>query len=405
MAKATHHLKKKAWRAIRDLEPELRDLALQILHNPELGYEEARASRWLCQTLSRSGFQVERNLGGLPTAFRACRSSGSGPTIAFLAEYDALPEVGHGCGHNLIGPAATGAALGLASLFPRIEGQACVIGTPAEEFLGQVEGKIKLLEAGVFNNIDVALMMHPQYAYRLQGKDLAFIAAEITFTGRAAHAAADPWNGANALDGLLLTYSNINALRQHLRPEIRVHGIITDGGQAPNIIPGRTSAQLMVRAYDLENLEAAFKRVQDCARAGALASGTQVEIVRTTTVSATRINQTLNRLIAANLRQLGVEVKPEPLESSGSSDFGNVSQRLPAAMFWAGSHPPGIPWHSSEVARASGEERALKAMTLSACAMAGVAIDLLSDRALLDQARRDFAASSPTGPQENLRDD
>ncbi len=401
MKKVTVPLKEKAWQTIRDHEPELRDLALRILHNPELGYAEEKASRWLCQMLEREGFHVARNLGDLPTAFRACRSSGTGPTIAFLAEYDALPEVGHGCGHNLIGPAAVGAALGLAALFPQIAGRACVIGTPAEEFLGQVEGKIMLLEAGAFDNIDSALMMHPQYAYRLPGRDLAFIACEITFTGQPAHAAADPWNGANALDGLLLTYSNINALRQHLRPEIRVHGIITDGGQAPNIIPERASAQLMVRAQDPENLESAFERVQDCARAGALASGTEVAIVRTTTVSAARINPTLNRLIAANLNQLGVAVDPEPLESSGSSDFGNVSQRLPAAMFWAGSHPAGIPWHSSEVAQTSGDEAALQAIAVSACAMAGVAVDLLNNQTLLDQVRSEFAAQSLSGPPEN----
>ena len=401
MPRATLPLKKRAWRAILDLEPEMRELALRILHHPELGYEEVQASRWLREALTRGGFHVENELGGLPTAFRACRSNGAGPAIAFLAEYDALPEVGHGCGHNLIGPAAVGAALGLAALFPEIEGRVCVIGTPAEEFLGQVEGKIKLLEAGSFDEIDVALMMHPQYEFRLPGKDLAFIACEINFSGRPAHAAADPWNGANALDGLLLTYTNINALRQHLRPEIRVHGIITSGGQAPNIIPARASARLMVRARDPENLEAAFERVQDCARAGALASGTRVEIVRTTTVSATRINATLNRLIAANLSQLGESINHQPLESSGSSDFGNVSQRIPAAMFWAGTHPPGIPWHSNEVTQASGEEQALHAMTVSACTMAGVAIDLLVDRALLNQARRDFAAASQSAPHEN----
>ena len=394
-------LKRRAWRAIGQFEPEMRELALRILRHPELGYEEVQASRWLREALARGGFHVEKELGGLPTAFRAYRSNGAGPTIAFLAEYDALPEIGHGCGHNLIGPAAIGAALGLAALFPQITGQVCVIGTPAEEFLGQVEGKIKLLEAGAFDGIDVALMMHPQYEFRLPGQDLAFIACDIHFSGRPAHAAADPWNGANALDGLLLTYTNINALRQHLRPEIRVHGIITSGGQAPNIIPERASARLMVRARDPENLEAAFERVQDCARAGALASGTHVKIVRTTTVSASRINPTLNRLIADNLSQLGESVSNHPLESSGSSDFGNVSQRMPAAMFWAGTHPPGIPWHSSEVAQASGEDQALHAMTVSACTMAGVAVDLLVDRALLDQARTDFAAASPSTPHEN----
>lgn len=386
-----HCLKQKAWTAIDAHRAELEALALRILEHPELGYAEVQASGWLAEILSANGFAVERPFAGLETAFRASLEPQIRPNVAFLAEYDALPEVGHGCGHNLIGPAAVGAALGAAAVLDGLAGTVSVTGTPAEEYLGQVEGKLRLLEAGAFREVDVALMIHPQYANRVLHGDLGFVACELTFTGRPAHAAADPWNGANALDGLLLTFNNINALRQHLQPEIRVHGIITDGGQAPNIIPERASARLMVRAGTPEKLEAVFARIEDCARAGALASGTQVTISRTTTVYSSRINPTLNRLAVENFRRLGQPVDEAPYVMSGSSDFGNVSQVVPAAMFLVQTHPAGTPWHSAKVARLSGGDGALNGMLTGAKLLAGVAIDLLADAALLAQTQEDFA--------------
>jgi amidohydrolase len=381
-----HDLKQRAWAAIDAHRPDLEALALRILEHPELGYAEVQASGWLAEILAANGFAVERPFAGLETAFRASLEPRIRPNVAFLAEYDALPEVGHGCGHNLIGPAAVGAALGAAAVLEGLAGTVSVIGTPAEEYLGQVEGKLRLLEAGAFQDVEVALMIHPQYANRVLHGDLGFVACELTFAGRPAHAAADPWNGANALDGLLLTFTNINALRQHLQPEIRVHGIITDGGQAPNIIPERASARLMVRAGTPDTLEAVFARIEDCARAGALASGTEVTISRTTTVYSSRINPTLNRLAVENFRQLGQPVDDEPYIMSGSSDFGNVSQVVPAAMFLVQTHPAGTPWHSAEVARLSGEDGALQGMLVGAKLLAGVA-----EAALLAQARKDFA--------------
>jgi amidohydrolase len=391
MQQGREKLKESAWAAIEDCRPELEAVALRILEHPELGYAEVQASRWLSELLETHGFEVERPYGGLETAFRAGAGREKLPNLAFLAEYDALPEVGHGCGHNLIGPAAVGAALGMAAVADRLGGSVSVIGTPAEEYLGQVEGKLKLLEAGALQDVDVALMVHPQYANRILGGDLGFVACEISFAGRPAHAAADPWNGANALDGLLLTFNNINALRQQLHPEIRVHGIVTDGGQAPNIIPARASAQLMVRADTPEKLEAAYTRVEDCARAGALASGTEVIISRTTTVYNSRLNPTLNRLILENFSLLGEEMDETPCQLGGSSDFGNVSQVLPAAMFLVETHPPGIAWHSAEVTWASGDALALRGMLTGAKVLAGVAVDLLGDALLLAQVQEDFS--------------
>ncbi|MBI5305678.1 MAG: M20 family metallopeptidase [Chloroflexi bacterium] len=387
----TRSLKQTAWQAIRNQARELCDLATHIQQNPELGYAEEKASGWLCEMLARHGFHVTKPYGGLPTAFLARRGM-TQPTIAFLAEYDALPNVGHGCGHNLIGAAAVGAAIGVATIIAETGGSVCVVGTPAEEFFDQAEGKVKLLEAGAFDGIDIALMLHPYYDNQLLGGDLGFVAFDLIFHGRPAHAAADPWNGANALDGLLAAFFNINALRQQLRPEVRIHGIITDGGQAPNIIPERAAARFMVRAPDPHLLEQVYARVQECVRAGAIASGTTVDILHTTTVFNTRLNATLNRLIAENFSALGHPLESAPLQMNGSSDFGNVSQQLPAASLMIKTHPAGIPWHSVQVAENSVTEMAFQGMLDGACVLAGAAIDLLAEPAKLSQAREDFAS-------------
>jgi metal-dependent amidase/aminoacylase/carboxypeptidase family protein len=233
-------------------------------------------------------------------------------------------------------------------------------------------------------------MLHPSYTRQVMGRDLGFIACEFKFFGKPAHAAADPWNGLNALDGLLATFNNINALRQQIQPHVRIHGVITEGGQAPNIIPNYTEAQFMVRAEDPKTLEQVYIRVCECAQAGALSSGTRLEINKITTVYNTRINPTLNRLIENNYEEIGMPITASPYQMDASSDFGNVSQEIPAAMFMLESHPQGIPWHSVEVAQASGEEKALTAMINGACVMAGVALDLLADGKLLSQVREDF---------------
>ncbi len=384
-------IKEMAWKTIRSRSEQFTELALQILSHPELGYQEFKSSKALVDALAGAGFQIEQPYGGLDTAFRAQISNGDGPAIFFLAEYDALPGVGHGCGHNLIGTAAVAAATGVASVIAQTGGTVGVIGTPAEEYADDEEGKIKLLRASAFDDVDVAVMLHPNYYTQVMGRDLGFIACEFNFTGRTAHAAADPWNGLNALDGLIATFNNINALRQQVQPHVRIHGIITDGGLAPNIIPEHTTAQFMVRAADPETLQMVYDRVCDCARAGALASGTELAIRQITTVYNTRINATLNRLVEDNYEQIGKPITTAPYQMDASSDFGNVSQQIPAVMFMIETHKTGIPWHSVEVAKGAGEEKALTAMIDGACAMAGIALDLLIDEDRLTQVQEDFS--------------
>ena len=383
-------IKQAAWDVIREHGDAFRALALEILHDPELGYQEHRASRRLAESLAEAGFETHRPYGALETAFRAQRTAGDGPGIFFLAEYDALPEIGHGCGHNLIGPAAALAAVGAAAVLDDLGGTVGVIGTPAEEYAGEEEGKVRLLDAGAFEGVDTALMLHPYSEYQLLGSDLGFIACSLHYRGKTAHAAADPWAGRNALDGLLAAFQGINALRSAVQPDVRIHGVITDGGRVPNVIPDYAAGQFMVRAADPGTLHQVYERFCDCARAGAQATGTEVEIERITTVYNTRPNPALAGLIEDNLEQRGVPFNPEPYRMSASSDFGNVSQQLPAAMFFIASHPEGMPWHSREVAAAAGEEQALTAMVEGACVLAGAAVDLLADPNLFQQVRKDF---------------
>jgi len=388
----TIQLKQRAWQAIEQHEAAVRALALRIWEHPEVGYQEAQASAWLAELLADRGFTVTMPFGGLPTAFNACRAHGSGPSVAILAEYDALPEIGHGCGHNLLGAASAAAGLGVAAVIEQVGGRICVMGTPAEEFANQEEGKTKLLKAGAFEGIDVAIGLHPDSSRTaLLSGDNGFIGFELVFHGRRAHAAADPWNGANALDGLLLTFANINALRQHVQPDVRMHGVITDGGVVPNIIPERAAGRFMVRASEPKRLEAVYARVQDCARAAATATGTTVDIIHVTTVYNTRVNATLNRLLADNARLVGEPLDEKPRVNGGSTDFGNVSQVVPSTWFTIKTHPEGIAWHSADSAAASRDEMALRGMMTGARIMCGAIIDVMAGAGVLAQVRADFA--------------
>ena len=221
--------------AIDKLQPQLINLSLQIHRHPEIRFEEFKASQWLAEAVREAGFQIEKPIGGLETAFRATYSgTGAGPTIAFLAEYDALPKIGHACGHNLIGTASLGAALGMRAVMSDIPGCIQLIGTPGEEGGG---GKVILTEAGVFDDVDVAMMFHPSRQTVLWTHALARRKLLIRFFGKSAHSASSPDKGINALDATIQTFQSINALRQHIRDSARIHGIITVGGEAPNVVP------------------------------------------------------------------------------------------------------------------------------------------------------------------------
>jgi amidohydrolase len=382
-------LQMRALSAIDEERGALVKLADDLHAHPEVGYQEHYAAERLTAFLRERGFQVQFPYGGVETAFRA-QVGADRPTIALIAEYDALPEIGHGCGHNLIAGSAVGAALGAAAVIAELEGSVAVIGTPAEEILYQTPGKVRLLRAGAFSDIDAALEFHPWTATGLLTKDRALVSLNISFHGRPAHAAADPWNGINALDGVLLTFNAINALRQHIKPEARIHGNITHGGEVPNVIHAFAAAQIIVRAEDRRYLfEELLPKVENCARGASIATGAQVEIVRASEIDSTLNNPVLADLLEQAAKECGIPFGA-PVELGASTDFGNLSRAVPAASFMIDiGLPPGTAWHSREVAQAAGGPGGHRAMLNAARIMALTVLELLRRRELLQQA---FAA-------------
>ena len=245
-------LQNKIIAAIDAAASELVSASHQIHDKPELGYEELFASKLLEDTIESHGFHVERGLAGIPTAFRARKGNPEGPRVAFLAEYDALPEIGHACGHNVIATSALTAAIGLGAVVEELGGEVHLIGTPAEESSG---AKVDLVEKGVFDEVDAAMMIHPYKGNYTAMQSLAIDAYKVEFFGVAAHAAAAPWDGKNALDGLILLFTSLNALRQHIRPDARIHGIISHGGAAPNIVPEYTEGSFLCACQQSRLLE------------------------------------------------------------------------------------------------------------------------------------------------------
>jgi amidohydrolase len=379
-----------AIKTIDKLDKELFDLSDRIQANPETAYQEFKASSWLSEFLDEKGFFVERGIAGLPTAFVATyKGKKAGPMVAILAEYDALPQVGHGCGHNLIGVGAVGAAAGLVPLMEDLPGTIKLIGTPAEEYTEGKAGKILLLEGGIFTDIDICLMFHPWTVTAVALHDYGFMVYDITFSGKPAHAAADPWNGINALDAAINTYNGISALRQQLRPEARVHCIITNGGSAVNVIPQSASLRLMFRSVDPRYLNNLEERLLNCVKGAAEASGVQVEMHRVTHVLPSRFNHCLYQVARNNMATLGNDL--DQIDNWGcSSDFGNVSQTVPSMYILVETHAPGINWHSEAVSQNTRTEKAHSGMLLMAKCMALSAIDVLSSPDLVAQAKKDF---------------
>lgn len=375
--------------AIQAASDELVDLARRIHATPEVGFQEYRASAWLTEMLERHGFNVERGVAGLETAFRAyVGGAGHRPAVAILAEYDALPEIGHACGHNLICTAAVGAGIGLAAVREHLPGRAVVLGTPAEEGGG---GKVIMLERGAFDGIDAAMMFHPAGYTLTDRPSLASYRLSVRFLGKAAHAAAAPYEGVNALDALVQTFTAIGLLRQQVRDDGRIHGIITYGGAAPNIIPDRAEAVFTVRAADRSYALELLHRVVACADGAALATGARLEHEFRKGYDAIKPNRALARVFAHHLEALGWAQDPPPERPRmGSTDMGDVSQAIPSIHPYLAIGPQEMPGHSVEFREASISERGMAAMLAAAKAMALTAYDVLTKPDLLAEARREF---------------
>ncbi len=383
-------LKRRVIAEIDGWQDHLIRIADTIHANPELGFEEHQASALLADTLSRHGYRVERGVGGLSTAFVAsAEGTESRPVVAILAEYDALADLGHACGHNLIAASAVGAALGLGAVLPELSGSVCVIGTPAEETGG---GKAILVEAGLFEGIDAAMMVHPSTRNLIGRLSLTAFPVKVAFHGQAAHAAGSPDKGVNALEAVLLTFSGINAMRQHLRDDARIHGIITHGGAAPNIVPDYAEARFSVRALEPAYAYEVLGRVRACAEAAAHATGASLVFESDgRRYDARWPNPTLVALFSDNASALGVEmVQATGNERMGSSDMGNVSQVVPAIHPYLAMAPEEVAGHSVEFREAAASPAGHRAMILGAKAMAMTTVDLLAGPANLAEAWRSF---------------
>ena len=371
-----------------EIRPQLIDLSLQIHANPELAFKEFEAAKLLTGYLAGEGFQVKRGVAGMETAFVAEYSGGDGPTVAFVAEYDALPDVGHGCGHNIIGASAAGAAVLLKRAWPELPGRLLVMGTPAEEGGG---GKIIMVEAGLFDDVDAALLMHPGSGEnKIGGSSLATSDLLINFRGRPAHSAGSPHRGINALDAVVATYVNVSMLRQHVTPDVRMHCLITKGGSVINIVPEEAEIQYLLRAAVREGVDEVIRRVRECAEGAARATGATVSFVETKGYDERWPNKALGDLFSAHLEAAGVDMEPEPSPSGGSTDFGNVSKKVPAANAYLGIAPKGVAGHSPEFATHAISAKGHQALMDGAVAMAGTAYDLVTEPSHLRRAWDEF---------------
>lgn len=377
-------------------------VADQIHARPELAMEERFAADLLVETCERYGFAVERGTGGVATAFKARkRGRGPGPAVAFLAEYDALPGLGHGCGHNLLAGSTLAAAVGLAAVMDRLPGEALLIGCPAEEAQG---GKILMIEGGAFDDVDVALSSHhggdttSVATEPPEGTCLAVSEVHFAYHGKTAHAAADPHEGINALNAVIHLFTGLDALRQHLTPDCRIHGIVTDGGKAPNVVPDYAAALFYFRAASRENRDALVERALKVAEGAAAMTGARLEVIRPTPAyDDLRPNYALGKLLRSKLPVVGLEERGTQRRQTGpgpySTDLGNVSRKVPTATITFAISETPIRGHSVEVVEASisplGRENALK----TGQALALAAVDLLADPAILEAARAEFASA------------
>lgn len=379
--------------AASSLEERLLALSDGFYKDPETGLEEHRTSAAMQGLLKGFGFAVESGVAGMSTAFRASLGSGA-PVIAILAEMDALPGIGHGCGHNIAGTASIGAAAALSMVLKdslkQGQGTLLVLGTPAEE-LGR--GKIEMIKAGVFEKVDAAMMVHGSSKRTVVKHFLGLARLRFTFMGKASHASAYPEEGINALDAVIQTFNSINALRQQLRTDVRVHGIITDGGKAPNIIPERSEAEFYVRSKDIGELESLRRRVINCAEGAAKATGCALEVTAVGEVNyPMKLNGAFADVYRGALSFIGLSEHPEPaLWAVGSSDIGNVSQIIPTI------HPhvplrPGINIHTREFADATVSPDGHRALMEGVKTLGLTAMELLFNPSMLQKIKADFSA-------------
>lgn len=375
---------------VAQITDELWAVAEYIHANPELAFKEEKASKALADELAKHGFEVQLGYCDLPTAFSAVmEGKPGGPTIGLLCEYDALADMGHACGHNLIGTISVGAAIAASKILKEVAGKIVVIGTPAEEGGG---GKVLLLNRGGMDDLDCAMIIHPTNETMVDDISLANTGIGFHFTGKSAHAAAFPHEGINALEAVIQTFNNINGLRLQLKGDVKVHGIITEGGVATNIITEHAKCQFSVRAFTRSELDIALEKIKNCGRAAALATGCSVELLSVEGYNYDEImnNTTLKEVLRGNFEQLGEVVHPRLAEKGmGSTDMGNVTQRMPGFQAYIGLDPLAVT-HTAKFAQLSTGETGHRALVVAVQALAMTVVDLLEQPELVAQAKVEF---------------
>jgi amidohydrolase len=379
--------------AVADVLPDALDLSHRVHATPEIAFEERQAAAWSAELLAGRGFDVTAPAGGLETAFVA-RWIGErpGPVIALAGEYDALPEVGHGCGHNLMCSSSAGAAIAVAQVLGRdFGGEIRFIGTPAEE---AGNGKVHLIAAGLFDDVDVCLQIHPSDSSSAEIRALAITEIGVTFHGVLAHASADPWLGKNALDAIVLFHTMVAQWRQHLKAGERVHGIITHGGAAPNIVPDLTAGRWYVRTPVDADLDAMIERFGTMARAAADATGCTVELAMDPMNRCRTMvnNPTLLERWRAHLAEAGIADDPiDP--NAGSTDMANVSHEVPTIHPYLAIAPRGTPGHSREFAAHAGGADGDAMLANGIRILAATTLDLIDDPSLVERAWDELRAA------------
>jgi amidohydrolase len=377
-------LKARARRRIEEARPRLIELSHRIHANPELGFEEEQASAAVAELLSGSGLEVETGIAGMPTALAGRAGSGR-LHVAICAEYDALPGIGHACGHNLIAASSVGAGIGLAAVADQAGLRVSVLGTPAEEGGG---GKVVMLDRGVFDDVHAAMMVHPTPFDMVDGVMIAVVTIKVRYLGKSSHASAFPELGVNAADALVVAQTAIGLMRQQLRSTDRVHGIVTKGGDAPNIIPELTEAVFYVRALTLDDLEEVRRKVVRCFEAGAHATGARLELAEDPAYAEVRHDAEIAALYRRNAEAMGrsfLELPEAMRRASGSTDMGNVSRAVPSIHPFIGLGGFPVVNHQPEFAALCATPEADKAVMDAAIAMAWTAIDAAADQPLRER--------------------
>ncbi|MBL4937319.1 M20 family metallopeptidase [Clostridium sp. YIM B02515] len=373
------------------------NISHQIHDRPEIGNQEFFASGLLADTLEEAGFTVEKAVAGHETSFIARKKSSKleGTVIGFLAEYDALPGLGHACGHNIIGTLSTASAISLSKLLEEIGGEAVVLGTPAEEGGENGSAKASFVKHGLLKGIDACMMIHPSNKTGVTGSSLAVDPLDFEYIGKSAHAAASPEKGINALDAVIQLFVGINALRQHVTTDVRIHGIITHGGEAPNIVPGYAKARFFIRAATRKICSEVTEKIKNIAQGAALATGAKLNIIAfQNEVDNLLINKRFDQIFAESAELLGLEIDVNSERGLGSTDAGNISQVVPTIHPYIKIGPESLVGHTHEFCTAAASKEGDEALITGAKALAITALELIINKEKLSEIKEEFRKSN-----------